>query len=317
MRFAVAAVLALLSAPAIFAYDEPLAEVRSLDCANKDAVRFDQGATTQHRQGGPTAFLKIVASGSDSGSCDVRATLYVNSEGQEEEELLVGHNTNGDFDIVDWSPSADLILVSSEHSTDVFSAPLLTIYDANRRRHHSIDVTALFAAKGWKHCSAYVETTGFTPSGGIVVIAGPGSLYNRPKDCASDKSYWTFDTQGHGLRQMPAGYKQKRYGNVVAPEIRPCKEDPNVMAACFALHGRMFVSNGGPSLRIWRVGTDRILGVFDPENEIIPENLAKRLGGYDVDVYGDFEVCPFTKSRDGEMQMVCVESASHLVTKRH
>lgn len=317
MRFALAAALALLSAPAIFAYDGPLAEVRNLDCANKDAVRFDQGATTQRRTGGPTAFIKIVASGSDPGNCDVRATLHVKSEGQEEKEFLVGHNTNGDFDIVDWAPNADLILVSSEHWTDVFTAPLVTIYDTRLSRHHSIDVAALFAAKGWEHCSAHVETNGFTPSGEIVVTFGPGSLKGRPKDCVADESYWTFDLQGHGLQQMPASFKQKRYGNVVAPEIRPCRQDPNVVDACFTLHGRVFVSNGGPSLRIWRVGTDRILGVFDPENEIMPDSLAKRLGGYDVDVYGDFEVCPFTKSRDGEMQMVCVESASHLVTKRH
>jgi len=36
-----------------------------------------------------------------------------------------------------------------------------------------------------------------------------------------------------------------------------------------------------------------------------------------VDVYGNFEVCPFTESKPNEMQMVCVESAIHLVAKKN
>ena len=69
---------------------------------------------------------------------------------------------------------------------------------------------------------------------------------------------------------------------------------------------------------IWRIGTNRILGVGDVDI-IIPDNLSHavfRKGDvYDRDVFGDFEACRFTPSRDGEMQMVCVESASRLVVK--
>jgi hypothetical protein len=315
MRFAGIVYVCLLSTSYLLADDGPLAGVRNLDCAHKEAVRFDQGATTQGRAGGPTAFVKIVASRYSSGNCDVRTTLHVKS-GEQELEFPIAHNTNAGFELVDWSPNANLILVSSERWTDEFSAPLLTIYDTRQNRQRSIEVAALFAARGWEHCSAIVEATGFTPTGDIVVTAGPGSLQGRPKDCIANESYWTFDLQGRQLRQMPAGFRQKRYGKVVAPDVRPCKEDPNVVDACFTLRGRVFVSNGTPSLRIWRVGTDRILGVFDPENEIVPDNLAKRLDGYGVEVYGDFEVCPFTKSKPDEMQMVCVESASRLVAKR-
>lgn len=89
------------------------------------------------------------------------------------------------------------------------------------------------------------------------------------------------------------------------------------MDSCFTIHGRISIWNGSPSLRIWRIGTDRILGVLDSENEIIPDNLAKQLDGIGTEVFGDFEVCPFTKSRPGEMQMVCVQTASHLVTKHY
>ncbi len=71
---------------------------------------------------------------------------------------------------------------------------------------------------------------------------------------------------------------------------------------------------------IWHIGTDRILGVGD-EDEIIPDGLSKALSKpgdvYGRDVFGDFEVCPLTKSKAGEMQVVCVASASHLVVREN
>lgn len=71
-------------------------------------------------------------------------------------------------------------------------------------------------------------------------------------------------------------------------------------------------------MRIWRIGTNRILGVLPSEDEIVPDNLRDALEtGMYVDVYGDFEVCPFTESKPNEMQMVCVESATHLVAKKN
>ncbi len=74
-------------------------------------------------------------------------------------------------------------------------------------------------------------------------------------------------------------------------------------------------TNGTPSLRIWRVGSKKILGVLPAENEIIPESLKDALNGFNKSVYADLEVCPFTKEQPGAMQMVCVESARNLVVK--
>jgi hypothetical protein len=36
---------------------------------------------------------------------------------------------------------------------------------------------------------------------------------------------------------------------------------------------------------------------------------------WDVEAWGDFEVCPFARERPGEMQMVCVESAKNVLFK--
>jgi hypothetical protein len=68
-------------------------------------------------------------------------------------------------------------------------------------------------------------------------------------------------------------------------------------------------------MRIWPVGTNRILGVIPSESEIVPE-VIKQYVNWDTRLYGDFEVCPFTKEKPGEMQIVCVEAASKLVGER-
>jgi hypothetical protein len=98
---------------------------------------------------------------------------------------------------------------------------------------------------------------------------------------------------------------------------RLCKGNPRVVGQCFKIHGRVRVVNGAGTV-IWRIGTDRLLEVED--EELVPDNFSKAMykkGGvvYGRDVFGDFEMCPFTQGKEGEMQMVCVESASHLVVR--
>lgn len=42
---------------------------------------------------------------------------------------------------------------------------------------------------------------------------------------------------------------------------------------CFVVHGRLAIGNGTPSVRIWPVGTKRILGVNDAQNDPEGEEL--------------------------------------------
>ena len=106
------------------------------------------------------------------------------------------------------------------------------------------------------------------------------------------------------------------------PRMKPCKGSPSIVGPCFVIHGRYSYANGSPSSRIWIIGTKRRLGVDDfenanndrPEVPWIPENLEAR-SGPGIDVFGDFEVCPLSKEKPGEMQFACVESATHLVIK--
>ncbi len=95
-----------------------------------------------------------------------------------------------------------------------------------------------------------------------------------------------------------------------------CKCNPKLVGACFTIHGRLSPSNGTPSLRIWIINTKRILGVIPSEDEIIPQALVEHLR-FGNNIYGDFTVCPFTESKPGEMQRVCIEEAKNLVVESY
>ena len=101
---------------------------------------------------------------------------------------------------------------------------------------------------------------------------------------------------------------------------KSCREHPQLIGKCFSVHGRLATYNGNPAVRLWRIGTKRVLGVSDqrfslPGYRNIPEALAKQLEG-ENEILGDFLVCPFTRPRPREMQLMCIESAKNVVVKK-
>ena len=48
----------------------------------------------------------------------------------------------------------------------------------------------------------------------------------------------------------------------------------------------------------------------------VPEDIEDQINE-DVDIFGDFLVCPFTRAKPGEMQLVCVETGKNLVARKH
>jgi hypothetical protein len=103
-----------------------------------------------------------------------------------------------------------------------------------------------------------------------------------------------------------------------APETKSCRSHPGLVGPCFTVHGRMGLYEGTPSVRIWRVGSTRILGVSEQRFLVagvsnIPEALVSQLTPNSW-LFGDFDVCPFTESTPGEMQLICVESVTKPVT---
>jgi len=93
-----------------------------------------------------------------------------------------------------------------------------------------------------------------------------------------------------------------------------CRKDLRVIAACFTVHGRISNWNGNPTRRIWITGTKRMLGVRDGTN--LPAPLTKALGDFDHEVDGDFEFCPFTRHKQGVMQVGCIAGVSDYQIKK-
>jgi hypothetical protein len=102
---------------------------------------------------------------------------------------------------------------------------------------------------------------------------------------------------------------------VVAAQELACSTSPEVVGPCFFVHARLSVANGNPDIRLWPVGSKRILGVW-PINgnpEEAPGKLQKLLNpDPDVDIFGDYQVCPLTAAKPGWMQMVCISHAANL-----
>jgi len=50
-----------------------------------------------------------------------------------------------------------------------------------------------------------------------------------------------------------------------APEAKEksCREHPRLIGNCFTVRGRLSIYNGAPALRLWRVGTRRVLGISE------------------------------------------------------
>ena len=117
----------------------------------------------------------------------------------------------------------------------------------------------------------------------------------------------------------------------------PCKT-PAIANSCYWAHGRLGVSNGSPAVRLWKIGTKRILGIysgpssyrgpwrntgplFDDENPQLPSNVSKIFettmqGGFPALIFADFEICPLEPVKPGVMQAACIESAKNIVVEK-
>jgi hypothetical protein len=102
-----------------------------------------------------------------------------------------------------------------------------------------------------------------------------------------------------------------------------CKT-PDNSAACNWAHGRLSFYNGTPALRLWKVGTHRILGIYsgpdawkrdalDNEHPELPANVERALKPFQNVIFADFEICPLEPEVAGEMQGACIQSAKNVV----
>ncbi len=108
----------------------------------------------------------------------------------------------------------------------------------------------------------------------------------------------------------------------------PCKTEA-IAASCYWTHGRLQYGNGTPALRLWKTGTDRLLGIYsgpsvntrgddngDNENPDLPDNVSKNLQMTETIIWADFEVCPLQPERSGAMQPACIEAAKKVFVEK-
>jgi hypothetical protein len=83
---------------------------------------------------------------------------------------------------------------------------------------------------------------------------------------------------------------------------------------CFRHHGRLSSQNG-IALKIWLIGTKRIVGLESTE---LPRTVEKYLDMTTPDlsdIYGDFEICPLEPDTPGALRRVCVAAAEKLLVQ--
>ncbi len=106
---------------------------------------------------------------------------------------------------------------------------------------------------------------------------------------------------------------------VARPELKPCRAQPSLVGKCFRVRGRLSLYNGAPTIRLWRAGTRRMLGVSSSYAQegysSIPADVEQKLN-WETEVWGDFLVCPFTRQKPKEMQMICIEDAKNVVLRK-
>lgn len=114
-------------------------------------------------------------------------------------------------------------------------------------------------------------------------------------------------------------------GTPQRPERKILCKTPAIAASCYWTHGRLAVYNGGPpNIRLWKIGTKRILGIvsgpnYNEEEEEengpeLPRNVYRVLNP-STWIFADFEVCPLEPEKPGVMQHVCIEAAKNIVVK--
>jgi hypothetical protein len=87
-------------------------------------------------------------------------------------------------------------------------------------------------------------------------------------------------------------------------------------APCFKHRGRLSSQNG-IGLKIWLIGTTRVVGLentFEGIPSLVLKYLEMTSSNHSY-IYGDFDICPMEPDTPGHLRRVCVVGAEHLVVR--
>lgn len=276
-----------------------------LECPSHAGLRQYRSETAAHK--GTAAFI-FLETRRDSRGCHYSAYLHVIRDGATREYSLPDPREQA-FSIVDFSPDGSRLLLEGE----------LVLGVQNGKQIRDVEVTTASVSSGiarwqnawdvfgWHDCEATVEPQGFTSDGKIILSARPSTgLFPGDRNCVVKRGLYEIGLGSGSAKKMLDGLAIKRYGILSEGPQHTCETDPDLVAKCFVVRGRLRFYNGSPSARIWKIGTPRMLGIPD---EVLPGQLDLRMNDFDTAAFGDFYLCPFTRERPGVMQFVCIASA--------
>ena len=290
-------------------YLSPLATGGAPECPEHVGVRNSKSEIA--KMTGTAIYITGVAKRDDSG-CRQSAELHIERKNSTGAYDLPDANQQ-DFSIADFSPDGSTLLIFAERNEESpnedfrdVQVAVVPIDSGVMQWRNVWDILQ------WLDCDATIEPQGFGNDGNLVLLARPSVWHgHRRPNCVSEEGLYSVGLSDGSIKHLAADADIKQHGGSSGGPCQTCEKDPDLAGACFTVHGRMAMYNGTPTYRIWRIGTDRILGVHD---FIVPESIASNLTGDNV-AFGDFYVCPFTLQKPGEMQIVCVESASEVIYK--
>jgi len=248
----------------------------------------------------------------DRTGCQMSAAMHIERD-HDARAYPLPDASDHDYTLVDFSPDGSQFLLYSQENaraTDendydlrIAVVPISTV---EMQWQNAWDIFQ------WHHCDATVDPESFADDGTVVLLARPSIVvaHTQP-NCVAEEILYSVNTTTNLVKRLESGYEIKGHGDSVGGQCLTCKADPDLVGACFTVHGRMALYNGSFNYRIWRIGTERLLGVRD---DVVPDTLAANLGWDDV-AFGDFYVCPLTRNRPEHMQMICVESVSNVTHK--
>jgi hypothetical protein len=85
-----------------------------------------------------------------------------------------------------------------------------------------------------------------------------------------------------------------------------CAEGGAPSDSTFTFRGRMSAWNGNPTYRIWRVGTNRMLGIRGVCAE--RHDLGEYTPYFGLELWADFTVSAVTPQQPGVMQFICIRT---------
>jgi hypothetical protein len=276
-------------------------------CPEHAGLRLAKGATLSF---GDTAATIVARADRTAHDCVVGAELRLWRNGQERMVDLPGAESR-DFSLVDYSADGTLLLIG-----DV----MRQAEPDELRRNVEIGVVAVangemtrrnvWSALNWGECDAVVEPQGFGDDGKIIVRARPSVLATKRRaDCVAAPILFAIEPDADKATGLPADFAIAHRGEPGASASQACQTDPDIVAACFTVKGKLGYWNGNPTARIAETASKRILGI----RFTLPTALATL--DWDHEAEGEYLVCPFTPRVSGRMRMVCVESADGLTYK--